>query len=84
MMEAMTSEMAQRKNVGWLSEAHRLSLGANRPGKRPDVPSDASRFSHIALATFLHVEIAWESIMQPVARWFSTLKTGSGVHHSTM
>jgi hypothetical protein len=84
MMDAVTYETVQCKNAGWMSEAHRLSLGANRPGKRPDVPSNASRFSHIALATFLHVEIAWESIMQPVARWFSTLKTGSGVHHSTM
>jgi len=83
-MDAMTYEVAQRKNVGWMSAAHRLSLGANRPRKRPDVPSNAGPLSHIALATSLHVEIAWDLIMQPVARWFSTLKTESGVRHSAM
>jgi hypothetical protein len=84
MMDAMAYETAQRKNVGWMSEAHRLSLGANRPRKRPDVSSNASRLSHIALATSLHAEIARDSIMQLVARWFSTLQTGSGAHRSTM
>jgi hypothetical protein len=41
MMDAMTYEMAQRKNIGWMSEAHRLSLGANRPRKRPNVSSNS-------------------------------------------
>jgi hypothetical protein len=84
MMDAMTYGMAQRKNVGWMSEAHRLWLGANRPRKRPAASGNTSRLSHIALATSPHAKIAWDSIMQPVARWFSTLKVGSGVHHSTM
>lgn len=83
-MDAMTYEMAQRKNVGWMSEAHRLSSGANRPRKRPDLSSNASRLSHIALATSPHAKIAWDSIVQPVALWFSTLKTRIGVHQSTM
>jgi hypothetical protein len=43
MMDAMTHETAQRKNVGWSSEMHRLSLGANRSRERPDMSSDASR-----------------------------------------
>ena len=84
MMDAMTYEMAQRKNVGWMSEAHRLSLGAKRPRKRPDVSSNASRLSRIALATSPHAQMAWDSILPPVALWFSKLKTGSGVYHSTM
>ncbi len=84
MMDAMTYEVAQRKNVGWMSEAHRLSLGANRPRKRPAVAGNASRLSQIALATCPHAKKARDSIMQPVARWLSTLKIGSGVHHSTM
>jgi hypothetical protein len=46
-MDAMTYETVRGKNVGWMSEAHRLSLGANRPSKRPDVGS-ASRPSRIA------------------------------------
>jgi len=83
-MDAMTYERAQRKNVGWMSEAHRLSLGANRPRKPLAVSGSASRLSHIALATSPHAKIAWDSIMPPVARWFSTLKIRSGVHHSAM
>ncbi len=82
-MDEMTYAAAQRKNVGWMSEAHRLSLGANRPRKRPAVAGNASRLSQIAL-TCPHAEISPASILQPVARWLSTLKIGSTVHHSTM
>jgi hypothetical protein len=71
MMDAMTYETARRKNVGWISDAHRLSLGAHQPRNRPDVSGSALRLSHIALATSLHAEIARDSIMQSVARWFS-------------
>jgi len=84
MMDAMTYEMAQRKNVGWMSEAHRLSLGAKRPRKEPDVSSNTSRLSRIAPATSPHTKIAWDSILPPVALWFSKLKAGNGVYHSTM
>lgn len=83
-MDAMIYEVAQRNNVGWMSEAHRLSLGANRPRKRLAVASNTSRLSQIALATWPHAKITRDSIMQPLARWLSTLKIGSGVHHSTM
>jgi hypothetical protein len=83
MMDEMTYEGAQCKNVGWMSEAHRLSLGANRFRRRPVVAVNASRLSQIAL-TYPYTKIAPDSILQTVARWLSTLKIGSGVHHSTM
>jgi len=84
-MDAMTYEVDQRKNVGWMSEAHRLSLGANRPRRRPGVADNTSRLSQIALATWPHAKIARDSIMRPpVARWLSILKIVSGVQHSTM
>ena len=85
MMVAMTYEVAQRRNIGWMSEAHRLSLGANRPQKRPAVADNTSRLSQIALARRPHAKIARDSIMRPaVARWLWILKIGSGVQHSTM
>ncbi len=31
-------------DAGWMSEAHRLSLGANRPGSRTTSASNANRF----------------------------------------
>lgn len=83
-MDAMTYGVAQRKNIGWMSEAHRLSLGANQPRKRPAVAGDARRLAQSALPARLHAKTARDSIVQPVARWLSTLKIGSGVHHSTM
>jgi hypothetical protein len=67
MMDAMTYEMVQRKNIGWMSEAHRLSLGANRARKRPAVSGNASHLSYIAVATSPHAKIARDLIMQPVA-----------------
>ena len=84
MTDATTYEVAQRKSVGWRSEAHRLSLGANRSRKRPAVATKASRLSQIMLATYPHAKVGRDSVMQPIARWLSALKTGSGVHHSTM
>jgi hypothetical protein len=45
MMDAMTYEVAPVENIGWMSEAHRLSLGATRGGRRlrlqiaPSVPT---------------------------------------------
>ena len=84
MMDELSYEALQRKSVGWMSEAHRLSLGANRPRKRPAVAGDTSRLSQIELVTRPYAKIAPDSILQPLARWLLTLKTGSGVHHSTM
>jgi hypothetical protein len=72
MMDEVTYEVARRKNVGWMSEAHRLSLGANRSRKWPAVAGNASRLSQIALVTCPHAKIAPDSILQSVGRWLLT------------
>ncbi len=46
----MVDEMtAQREDVGWMTEAHRLSLGANRSSRRPAMTGNASCLSRMAL-----------------------------------
>ena len=50
-MDAMTYEAAPVENIGWMSEAHRLLLGANRSRKGPTTARNTNRSSEIALAT---------------------------------
>jgi hypothetical protein len=66
MMDATTCKVAQRKSVGWRSEAHRLSLGANRPRSRPVAATKTSRLSQIMLATYPHTKVGRDSIVQPI------------------
>jgi hypothetical protein len=51
MMDPMTYEVAPVENIGWMSEAHRLSLGADRSRKGPTTARNTNRSSEIALAT---------------------------------
>jgi hypothetical protein len=83
-MDEMSYEVTPTKNVGWISEAHRLSLGAKRPRKGTTAAINSNRFSRLALATCPNVEIARALVLQLVIRWFSTLKIDSGVHRSTV
>jgi hypothetical protein len=81
MRDTMTYEATPVDNLGWMSEAHRLSLGANR---LLVAASDANHLPQIALATCGYGEIARVPLLQPIARWLSPLKLGRGVRHSTM
>jgi len=81
-MDAMTYEVAPVENMGWMSEAHRLSLGANRSRTGPTTARNTNRSSEIALATRPRIKLARASILQPVV-WLSTLKISSGAQRST-
>lgn len=82
-MDAMTYEAAPVENIGWMSEAHRLLLGANRSRKGPTTARNTNRSSEIALATRPRVKPARASILRPVISWLSTLKISSGTQRST-
>lgn len=83
-MDTMIYKVAPTESFGWMSEAHRLSLGANRFKKGTTAASNANRLHQIVLARCQHVKTARASILQPVVRWLSTLKISNGVHRSTM
>jgi hypothetical protein len=83
MMDAITYGAVPVENIGWMSEAHRLSLGANRSRKGSTAASNANRLSQIALATCPQIKIARTPILQAVVRWLATSQINGGVHHST-
>lgn len=83
MTDAMTYKVAPVESIGWMSEAHRLSLGANRSRKGPTKARNSNRSSEIALATRPRIRLARASILQPAIVWLSTLKIGSGAQRST-
>lgn len=84
MMDAITYEGVTVENNGWMSEAHRLSLGANRSRKGSTTASNANRFSQVVLATCPQVKIVRTPILQAVVRWLATSQINGGVHRSTM
>ena len=83
-MDTMIYEVAPTRSFGWMSEAHRLSLGANRFKKGPTAVSNANSLHQIALAKCSHVKPVTVSILQQAVHWLSTLKIYNGVHRSTM
>src|SRR3984893_17012639 len=70
------------KSVGWKSEAQRLAWGANRgaPAAATRVASNAQ----VSAKTGSHFSASPAPILQSVARWFATLKAGTGVQHSSV
>ena len=67
MMDAITYGAVPVENIGWMSEAHRLSLGANRSRKESTAATNVNRFSDVALATCPQVKIARIPILQALA-----------------
>jgi hypothetical protein len=66
-MDAITYEGVPVENIGWMSEAHRLSLGANRSRIASAATSNTNHFSQGALATCPQVKIARTPILVAVA-----------------
>jgi hypothetical protein len=82
-MDAITYDAVPVENIGWMSEAHRLSLGANRSRKSPTAVSNTNRLSRIALATCPQVKISRAPILQAVIRWLATSQVNGRAHHTT-
>ncbi len=82
MMDAITYEAVPVENIGWMSEAHRLSLGASRSRKGSAAVSNTKRLSQIALATWPQGQIARAPISQTVVHWLTTSRINGGVHRS--
>jgi hypothetical protein len=66
-MDAIFDAGVAVENIGWTSEAHRLSLGANRSRKESTAATNVNRFSDVALATCPQVKIARIPILQALA-----------------
>ena len=76
-MDPMTYEVAPVENIGWMSEAHRLSLGTNRSRKGPTPARNTNCSSEIALAT--RPRITWSyQIVGHAAVLKSRLPTARG------
>lgn len=84
MMDAITYEAVPVENIGWMSEAHRISLGANRSRKGSTAAGNTRRLSQIALATCPQGKIARAPIFQAIVHWLATSRINGGVHRSTM
>ncbi|HEX4369450.1 MAG TPA: hypothetical protein VH023_21615 [Rhodopila sp.] len=77
-MDTTTEGAILRENIGWMTEAHRLSLGSDRSRKAPPAASKANHLDQVALPPCQHGNIATVPIPQPVIRWLSTLNICSG------